>query len=540
MKIITSIKTMALMVAMMLVGTQAAEAKAEKPSGGSASGDLVISKVFYNNMINDEGKAYILANFLELYNNSTKELDITGIYIGIGDGTSSTSANAANAWTATNMREVHKDSIALRQIFRIPTDKTYTLLPGQSVVITNSAINHHAVAAAAPDMSGADFEVKSQHNAYKDNHNVDVPELPLVYSYSESATYLAWMSPGPFSVVLMAADTNLDKCPTGYLRDQTEGPTLFKFVPAFKTIDAVDIVEHSAKTEPDASQKRLPDSYDAGWTATSHPGANSGQAVVRKTAFITSDGNPVLYDTNNSSVDFEVTTDLSIRNYSMSPVGLTAQTVTIPESGYLGINTDKPFCSEGDVAFVHVNASNTAATTDLTYYEFPGDSILLIKGPWIIVGKPGEHTIYLSESQGVMRTRSSIVNWAVDDEVSVSQANRMFYKFSNQSGKVGFQRVPAVDGKYNKATFTDPDRLYILVTEPIADKIAAANGATGHADLDFIAWHGITPDEAAAAGISEASVASPAKSVIYNLSGQRLSNLQRGLNIVNGKKIVVK
>ena len=180
MKIIASIKAMALMVTMMLAGTQAAEAKAEKPSGGSTSGDLVISKVFYNNMINDEGKAYILANFLELYNNSTKELDITGIYIGIGDNTSSTSANAANAWTATNMREVHKDSIALRQIFRIPTDKTYTLLPGQSVVITNSAINHHAVAAAAPDMSGADFEVKSQHNAYKDNHNVDVPELPLV------------------------------------------------------------------------------------------------------------------------------------------------------------------------------------------------------------------------------------------------------------------------------------------------------------------------------------------------------------------------
>ena len=84
MKIFTPIRTFALIVGLLLLGADA-HAKAEKPSGGSTSGDLVISKVFYNNMVNDAAKSFILANYIELYNNSDKELDITGIYIGLAD-----------------------------------------------------------------------------------------------------------------------------------------------------------------------------------------------------------------------------------------------------------------------------------------------------------------------------------------------------------------------------------------------------------------------------------------------------------------------
>ena len=76
------------------------------------------------------------------------------------------------------------------------------------------------------------------------------------------------------------------------------------------------------------------------------------------------------------------------------------------------------------------------------------------------------------------------------------------------------------------------------VDDEIAD-IAAANGATDHADLDFIAWHGITPEKIAA-GISEMKCDNKFQPVVHNLAGQRLSGLQKGLNIVDGKKILVK
>ena len=259
---------------------------------------------------------------------------------------------------------------------------------------------------------------------------------------------------------------------------------------------------------------------------------------MRKTAFITSDGRTVLFDTNNSSVDFMATNDLSIRTYSEEVVGLSENTITIPESGYLAVTIEKPFCAGRDLLFVHVNASNNASTTDLGYYEFPGDSLLLIKGPWIAVGEPGSHTIKLSESQGVMRARTSMVTWADEDTKTVSQTNRMIYKFQNVKDNVGFKRVHAVEGKYNKATFTDADRMHIGVTEAIADKIASANGATDHADLDFIPWHGSTPDTVVQ-GVESISVRPTAADVIYDLQGRRVTGTPRhGLYILNGRKVV--
>ena len=541
MKIFTPIRTFALIVGLLLLGADA-HAKAEKPSGGSTSGDLVISKVFYNNMVNDAAKAFILANYIELYNNSDKELDITGIYIGLADNTAATSSTTyPNPWTAANMQTAHKDSIALKQIFQIPTDKTYTLEPGKSLVVCNSALNHTTVASKAPDLSEADFEVKSQLSTYKDNHNDAVPELIQVFSYNDNSTYIQWQSPGPFCVVLLAADTNLDKCPTGYSGGRTDGQ-LFKFVPAFKTIDAVDIVEHSAKTNPDASQKRLPDSYDAGYVATNYAGGNGGEAVVRKTAFVTSNQRIVLWDTNNSSNDFEVTTDLSIRSYSESPVGLTEITITIPESGYLPINPTKPFCGPKGMVFTHVNASNHESTTDLLYGEYPADSILLIKGPWIAIAAPGTYTLKLSDSQGVMKLRSSCTSWCDDNELQLtgSRVNNVIYKFSNVKGNVGFKRVDAVEGKYNKATFSDGDRLYISLSEKNLEKIYASNGAASIGELSFITWHGTTPEKIAAGIDERVVVKKDTPTVFYNLNGQRVEHPTKGIYIQNGKKILVK
>ena len=541
MKIFTPIRTFALIVGLSLLGADA-HAKAEKPSGGSTSGDLVISKVFYNNMVNDAAKSFILANYIELYNNSDKELDITGIYIGLADNTGATSSTTyPNPWTAANMQTAHKDSIALKQIFQIPTDKTYTLEPGKSLVVCNSALNHTTVASKAPDLSEADFEVKSQLSTYKDNHNDAVPELIQVFSYNDNSTYIQWQSPGPFCVVLLAADTNLDKCPTGYSGGRTDGH-LFKFVPAFKTIDAVDIVEHSAKTNPDASQKRLPDSYDAGYVATNYAGGNGGEAVVRKTAFVTSNQRIVLWDTNNSSNDFEVTTDLSIRSYSESPVGLTEITITIPESGYLPINPTKPFCGPKGMVFTHVNASNHESTTDLLYGEYPADSILLIKGPWIAIAAPGTYTLKLSDSQGVMKSRSSSTSWCDDNELQLtgSRVNNVIYKFSNVKGNVGFKRVDAVEGKYNKATFSDDDRLYISLSEKNLEKIYASNGAASIGELSFITWHGTTPEKIAAGIDERVVVKKDTPTVFYNLNGQRVEHPTKGIYIQNGKKILVK
>jgi len=531
MKFFTSMKTLALVAGMLLAGTASSEAKIEKPS----SGNVVISKVFYAGSTRLNGatpKNYMLHLYVELYNNSADEVDLQGMYVAFAN-----SDAAANAWTAADMTTENGMSgkAVVKQIFQISPDASYVIQPGQSVVITNSAIDHSQIAEGNVDLSTADFEAKSQNKSFADFHNEAVPELKMVATIG-TTDFINFLNPGPCGIVLLASDTDISNKTFAKGKDSGNEYTV---VPMYKSIDCVDIVKQKT---PSAEDKRFTESYDAGFCVTDSIGTFNGQAVVRKTAFIASNGRVVLYDTNNSSVDFVATNDLSLRTYSQEVSGMSDSTLTIPESGFVAVNIDKPFCGPKDLYFSYVNASNNAATTDLTYYNYPGDSLLLIKGPWIAVGKPGTYTIKLSESQGVMKVRSSGMAWADEDTKTLtgSKASNMIYKFQNEKGNVGFKRVAAVGGKYNTATFSDGDRLYYAISTAIADKIAAANGATNNADLDFIAWHGVTP-ELITNDIACVQVkADVQKQAIFNLQGQKLVRLQKGLNIVNGKKIIVK
>lgn len=528
MKISTSKKVLALTVGMLMTCAAGMQAKLTKPSGGSSSANLVISKVFYaGSKTLSENKNYQLHLYVELYNNSADTLDLSGLYVAFPN---SDGGNAA--WTAAAMAEEHKDSVVVKQIFRIP-DETFRLDPGQSVVIANAAIDHSETAAGGVDLSGADFEIKSENKTYKDSHNDQVATLQLVSTFG-TTDFMNLLNVGPSAVILLAADTKVDQCPKTFAKGKTSGSE-YTILPLFKTIDCVDIVKQKT---PSADDKRIADNYDAGFTHTAAEGSFTGEAVMRKTAYITKDGRKVLFDTNNSSVDFLSTSDLSLRNYSDEVAGLSDVDIVIPESGFLAINMEKPFCGPANLMFCYLNATNNAATTDMTYYTFPGDSLLLIKGPWIAVGTPGSHTLKVSESQGVMKTRSSGMAWSDEDSKTLSQSNRMIYKFQSAADKVGFKRVPAVEGKYNSATFSDGDRLYYTITEAIGDKIAAANGATDHTDLDFIQWHGTTPQQITD-GICELKAAKRQENAVYDLQGRRVVGTPRhGLYIMNGKKVL--
>ena len=537
MRRISTLKTLALAAGMMLTGIQPCLADAVKPENGN----VVISKVFYSgSKYEAEGKSknYMFHLYIELYNNSANEIDLQGMYVAMAN-----SDAVANAWLASDMTSNNKITLTdgtevsasgkavVKQIFQISPDASYIIKPGQSVVLVNSAINHEVVGF---DLTSADFEVKSQHTSYKDIHNSNVPELNLAVSYG-TVTFLNFLNPGPDGIVLLQKDANITR--KTYAKGKTSGNE-YTVVDMYKSIDCVDIVRQK---EPKADEKRFTDSYDAGFTATESTETYSGQALVRKTAFICPDGRKVLFDTNNSSVDFETTTDLSLRTYSDVVSGLDeTQSITIPESGYLAINPDKPFCGPKDITFSFVNVSNNAATTDMTYYQYAGDEQLLIKGTWIAIAQPGTYDLKLSTSQGTMKTRSSGLSWCDENELTLtgSKKDNMIYKFQNTKNQVGFKRVPATtEGKYNYATFSDGDRMYYAISDAIADKIAAKNGATDHTNLEFIAWHGAEP---VPTGITNVNAVNAENMVIYNLQGVRMNQLQKGLNIVNGKKVVMK
>lgn len=517
--------------ASMLLTANAAEAKLVKPSGGSSSANLVISKVFYTGSKKlADNKAYNLNQYIELYNNSADTLDIAGVYIALLN-----TDNGTQAWTAAAMAEEHKDSIVVKQIFQIPAETPRALDPGASIVITNCAIDHSTTATGNVDLSKADYEVKSENNTYKNSHNDAVTELKVITKFG-TVDFINFMAAGPNSIALLAADTNLGKCPKTFPKGKTSGNE-YTIAPCFKTIDCVDIVKQKT---PSADDKRIATNYDAAYTCIATAESNNGEAVVRKTAFVTSDGRTVLYDTNDSSRDFETTNDLALATYGSEAQGLTTQSITIPESGYLAINIDKPFCGPKDMFFCYVNASNNDATTDLKYTEIPGDSTLLIKGDWIAIAKPGTYNLKLSESQGVMKTRSSIQSWSEEDTKTMKQTNRRFYKFMNTTGKVGFQRVPATaEGNYNVADCSDGNRLVVTITDAIGARIFAANGAASWDELEFIPWHGATPEQAAAS-VQGITIQPVSNGAIYDLQGRRVVKPLKGIYVKDGKKMIIK
>ena len=148
MKLSALIKTLVLMAGILLFDTHVCEAKLVKPSGGSVSANVVISKVFYSGSktIADSPKAYANNIYIELYNNSTDTLDLKGMYIALGN-----TDNGDAAWTASAMATAHKDSAVVKQLFQISPDASYPMKPGQSVVLAQCAINHSQLAGGNVD-----------------------------------------------------------------------------------------------------------------------------------------------------------------------------------------------------------------------------------------------------------------------------------------------------------------------------------------------------------------------------------------------------
>ena len=375
MRITTPLKVLAIAASLLL--TANAEAKLVKPSTYTSS--VVIGKVYYAGAKDNNSKNYLNGRYIELYNISTDTLDISGMYIGLVE-----SDAKASAWTAERLTEAHKDSVALKQLFRIPDNAKMD--PYSSIVIANSAIDHSANGENFPNLSNADFEAKDA--AGKTQNNENVPALELVYTAFDAISNMNLAQGGACAVVLPTQDTKTDELIKTFAYSKDKG-SVYVLLPKGKVIDGIDIVKMG---EAEEGILRLDNSLDAGYVAITSKTGYNGEIVYRKTAYVVG-GNAVLFDTNNSTVDFAVSTTIQPRQYDAEPSGLTAQSITIPESGYLAINIDKPFCGPKDMLFCFVNASNNDATTDLKYTEIPGDSTLLLKGDWIAIAKPGTYDL---------------------------------------------------------------------------------------------------------------------------------------------------
>lgn len=272
----------------------------------SINRDIIIGKIYYAGSKDLNNRTYMAGKYLELYNQSDNEVDVSGLYIGLVE------AESTQAYTLENLHEVYEDSVVLlKQIFRIPADANHLVAPGGTVLIVNSAIDHTPNNDMESSLLDADFEAKDASG--KMQNNPTTPALDLIYTMYPSVSNLNLVQSGPCSIVIFRTDEDMTALPKTYPYGKTSG-SQWALLPKRYIIDGVEVLRNK-NTGIEVSSKRLYDDIDAGYTNINAVSGWTGEIVYRKTSKTATDGHPILTDTNNSSNDFQVSTTIKPREY---------------------------------------------------------------------------------------------------------------------------------------------------------------------------------------------------------------------------------
>ena len=272
--------------------------------------DIVIGKVYYAGAKDNNNTNYLTGSYLELFNQADDTIDVSGLYIGLLE------ASSTMAYTLENLHEQHADSVVLlKQVFRIPADANKRVAPGGTVLLVNSAIDHSQYSPMEHSLLDADFEAKDVNMNY--TNNPAVPALEAIYlQQNTTLSNMNLTRGGPCGVVIFHTDEDVSQWPRTYKYPNTETKgAQWILLPKRHIIDGVDLLKYKA-TGVDIQTKRLYPEIDAGYFTLTSINGLTGEVVYRKTSGRRSAGGHLLLeDTNNSSNDFHVSTTIKPRQY---------------------------------------------------------------------------------------------------------------------------------------------------------------------------------------------------------------------------------
>ena len=262
---------------------------------------LLISKIYASGTKDALNKSYTADAYIEIFNNSDETQYMDGLYLGLVE------AESVIAFPAS----ANPTFIHARQIFRFPgSGMDNPILPGKSIVIANSAINHTIAAPTSVDLSTADFEAKST----KFSNNSNVKTFELIFTAYASLLYMNLTNGGDNGTFLFKTNDDISTYPIEYIPGKVSGNRYIR-VPAETVIDGVEVLKNKAVTGPDVNAKRLQNFIDAGYMFISAISGYTHESVDRKVDNGKSAVRTYLRDTNNSLNDFKSVTDPSPRKY---------------------------------------------------------------------------------------------------------------------------------------------------------------------------------------------------------------------------------
>ncbi len=272
-----------------------------------AGASLLISKMYYAGSKDNNNKNYGAGLFLEIYNQTNSDIDVSGLYIGLIE------TNSTPAYTLDNLKDVYKDTVVLcKQIFRIPITSSHMIAPGGTIILTNSAIDHTINGAHEFNLLNADYEAKDVTG--KTVNNSATPALDLIFSNLTNFSKMNLLNSGPNGIIIFRTKENVADFKTTYPYGKTKG-NLYSLVPKKYVIDGVDILKYSA-TGVDLSTKHMSEDIDGGYTNINAISGYNGEVIYRKTSTRRgTNGHKILQDSNNSINDFQTSTTINIREY---------------------------------------------------------------------------------------------------------------------------------------------------------------------------------------------------------------------------------
>ncbi|MFB6317007.1 DUF4876 domain-containing protein [Saccharicrinis sp. FJH54] len=256
--------------------------------------DLIIREFYYSGSYTNSGDHYFADQYLELYNNSDKTIDISGIIIAKHESV----GYGYNRWSYI------KDSVVVDMLWQIPENTNQNLLfPGNSIVIARDAINHkddpNGNVNSPVDLSSANFEF---YVIFENKPDLDSPaeNLKELFTMEPSQDITFFVKFGGGLMILDPKTDDVEAFITEHKEKVTYPNGHVRYVvhiPNTWVIDAIDVLEN----ENAEAFKRFPESLDAGFTYNGTKG--SGTCISRKLVSDV-DGRKVFRDTNNSTYDF--------------------------------------------------------------------------------------------------------------------------------------------------------------------------------------------------------------------------------------------
>jgi len=260
------------------------------------SANFVFEEIFFTGTLTPEGEKYNGDKYFILHNNSMDTLYADGLFIAQSDFLTITKRE----YTPNVMAE----AVTSDQIFMVPGEgQDHPVLPGESFIIANNAINHKEYNTSSLDLSAADLEIELIGSI-----NVDNPAVPnainvsgnlLMHNQGYTAYVMGRFAPGE--------DAEAFKNENAYTYSyETQLGTTKSFdtykIPNSYIIDAVNI-----SVQTGYAWNVTAATLDSGWSFVGKQKSDAerfGKSIIRKKAGNLENGKPLLQDTDNSTDDF--------------------------------------------------------------------------------------------------------------------------------------------------------------------------------------------------------------------------------------------